>query len=328
MDVSVIIPVYNAAVTLKYCVESCLSQTGIDLEIILVNDGSQDSSLDIMRVYERQDSRIRVIDIPNGGVVNARMTGVSAAAGEFICFVDADDALAPRALSILHSESPDADIVSGKSLSVPLEEISDFKHALELKPFARTVYSQESFLRHIIRDNIYSLYARLFRKKLFDGIVLDNRIKWGEDFTMMVQLSGQVSSVVELDATVYYYCLNPQSVTRSCTLNVFLTWRLAWELVDNYLVKSGMIKVLKADWAFRTLTMELGGLRIGRARFGYCKTIFRPIAWKLLVKHPSLWFDVVHNAPKFIRLQLLIAMVSPVLAVSCGDFYGRLKAVK
>lgn len=93
--ISIIVPVYNAERTLHRCVTSLVEQIYPNIEILLVNDGSKDASLEMCRGYERQDSRIRVIDKPNGGVSSARNAGLDVARGEYIMFCDSDDWVSP-----------------------------------------------------------------------------------------------------------------------------------------------------------------------------------------------------------------------------------------
>lgn len=89
--ISVIIPIYNAESFLEICLESVVNQTYKKLEIILVNDGSTDQSLNICKEYQKKDSRIKIIDKQNEGLVNARKTGVNIAQGDYVTYVDADD---------------------------------------------------------------------------------------------------------------------------------------------------------------------------------------------------------------------------------------------
>lgn len=89
--ISIIVPVYNAESTLDRCISALIEQTYQNIEIILVNDGSVDHSLEICRHYAAKDGRIRVIDKPNGGVSSARNAGLECAQGEFIMFCDSDD---------------------------------------------------------------------------------------------------------------------------------------------------------------------------------------------------------------------------------------------
>lgn len=91
---TVIIPVYNTEKYLKRCIESVINQTFLDLEIILVDDGSTDQSASICDDYARRDNRIKVIHKTNGGLSDARNTGIKEATSEFISFVDSDDWLA------------------------------------------------------------------------------------------------------------------------------------------------------------------------------------------------------------------------------------------
>lgn len=93
--ISIIVPVYNAERTLHRCVTSLVEQSYPNIEILLVNDGSKDASLEMCRGYEQQDSRIRVIDKPNGGVSSARNAGLDVARGEYIMFCDSDDWVSP-----------------------------------------------------------------------------------------------------------------------------------------------------------------------------------------------------------------------------------------
>ena len=111
--VSVIIPVYNVEKYLAECVDSVLCQTYTDYEVILVDDGATDSSGQICDDYARKDPRIRVIHQPNGGLSAARNTGLNAARGEYIYFLDSDDYITSDALEymVATAEQAQADVV-------------------------------------------------------------------------------------------------------------------------------------------------------------------------------------------------------------------------
>ena len=100
--ISIVIPVYNVRDYVGKCIESVICQTYKELEIIIVNDGSTDNSLDIVRKYERKDKRIKVIDKQNGGLSDARNTGLKQATGKYIMFLDSDDFIDRDMLSVLH----------------------------------------------------------------------------------------------------------------------------------------------------------------------------------------------------------------------------------
>jgi len=110
-QISVIIPVYNADKFLNYTIPSVLNQSFSSIELILVNDGSTDNSLEICLKFAQKDSRIKVIDKTNGGANPARGKGVEIARGEFIYFMDADDSLGPEELQTLYVKIGNADLL-------------------------------------------------------------------------------------------------------------------------------------------------------------------------------------------------------------------------
>lgn len=93
--VTIIIPVYNVEERIDYCLESVLAQTYQNIEILLIDDGSTDNSGKICDRYSQRDSRITVIHKKNGGVSTARNVGIVQSNGDYICFVDSDDAVKP-----------------------------------------------------------------------------------------------------------------------------------------------------------------------------------------------------------------------------------------
>ncbi len=111
--ISVVVPVYNSQEYLEECLDSILNQSFDAFEIVLVNDGSTDQSLDIAQRYADKDSRIKLITQSNGGLAAARNQGVFNAVGEFVTFVDSDDFIHPRSFELLHNRATDtnSDIV-------------------------------------------------------------------------------------------------------------------------------------------------------------------------------------------------------------------------
>ena len=99
--ISIIIPVYNVEKYIEKALESVLAQTFTDYEVIMVNDGSTDGSLSILRTYEKKYDNFHLIDLCHGGLSKARSAGVNAATGEYIAFLDSDDFLAPNFLEVL-----------------------------------------------------------------------------------------------------------------------------------------------------------------------------------------------------------------------------------
>ena len=101
-EISIIVPVYNVEKYLENCIESILNQTFKDFELILVDDGSTDNSGKICDIYEKKDSRIKVIHKNNGGLSSARNAGLDIACGKYVGFIDSDDSIHPRMYEILY----------------------------------------------------------------------------------------------------------------------------------------------------------------------------------------------------------------------------------
>lgn len=114
IKVSIIIPVYNTVPYLKRCLDSAINQTLKDIEIICVNDGSTDNSLEILQKYAQKDKRVKVINhTENKGVAAARNTALRAAKGEFVGFLDSDDFVDKKFYENLYKNSPNFDVVKG-----------------------------------------------------------------------------------------------------------------------------------------------------------------------------------------------------------------------
>lgn len=186
---SVIVPIYNAEYTLKDCVGSILSQDYASMEILLVNDGSTDSSLQLCNELRQQDSRIIVIDQPNGGPNSARNKGIERAKGEYIVFVDADDAFfSVDTLSgntLFLEQNPEIDMVS-----FPRYRESDVPG-----PLGRELQTKpEQFTPQLLTDKrtIFINWfngrlidcgfpGKIYRKSLFAGWKLIETIRFTED---------------------------------------------------------------------------------------------------------------------------------------------------
>ena len=102
--ISIVIPVYNVENYLNRCIESIISQTYENIEIILINDGSKDNSLLICKEYKNKDKRIKVIDKKNEGVSIARNIGVEKSSGKYVIFVDSDDWIEKTFVENLHKK--------------------------------------------------------------------------------------------------------------------------------------------------------------------------------------------------------------------------------
>lgn len=213
--VSVIVPVYNVENYLEKCLNSLISQTLLDIEIIVINDGSTDSSGKIAKQYAENYTKIRAFDKVNGGLSDARNYGIDKATGEYIAFVDSDDYVEPQMMQKLWdlATKHNAEIVicnlqkvdeNGK-LTQKLTQIPHFDEEIDLM-------SQFS----VFSDISYFACNKLFHRKLF----VNSRFKKGihfEDIELIPQLLLKCTKIAKTDAFLYHYLERSNSISKTHT---------------------------------------------------------------------------------------------------------------
>lgn len=211
--VSIVVPVYNVDRYLPECIDSILSQVYPTLEIILVDDGSTDGCASICDAYAKQDSRIQVIHQPNGGLSNARNTGIAHCSGDYLLFVDSDDLISPylveRLICVLESTGADlaiCDPLHMETAPSSLDGVLDTDFCLMTPHEAiREMWYQTSFLP--------SAWGKLFRRDLFDEIRFREGICY-EDIDIMHLLFERASSIAYTPSKLYFYRHRSGSITQ------------------------------------------------------------------------------------------------------------------
>lgn len=208
IKLSVIIPVYNAEKYLRETLDSLLNQTMKDFEVLLIDDGSQDSSPAICDEYAARDTRFRVIHKPNGGVSKARNLGMDEACGEWITFVDADDLVPQSALEAMMAQATDdVDSVIGS-----MEKFGD-ETLIYTLPAGKTKDKWDGLL-------MPAVWAQLFRKSIVKehGLAFREDLAYSEDTLFVYTYRQYISQLVTLEEIVYRYRINASSVTFSTNL--------------------------------------------------------------------------------------------------------------
>ena len=206
--VSIIIPVYNAMKQLDRCIESVLKQDFTDFELLLIDDGSSDSSGEICDKYATQDSRIRVVHKENTGVSDSRNMGISLATGEFLQFLDSDDWITPEATGLLvrSAQKNDCELVIAEFYRVVGERLARKGGIQE-----DVIMDREEFALHMMdnpADFYYGvLWNKLYRRDIIvkNGLQMDKDISWCEDFIFNMQYIRYVKKVYALQVPIYYY---------------------------------------------------------------------------------------------------------------------------
>lgn len=213
-DISVIVPVYNAEKYLNRCIDSVLSQSYNDFELILVNDGSQDGSLEICQEFAEKDNRIRVFSQANSGASAARNHGIDKANGEWITFVDADDSVDCDYLSEfvdLRRKYPNSklftcglQIISDKTASVSFDHYTQYK-------------SIEDFYG---QNNVFQIcgpYCKLFNLNILkvNTIHFSKRIRCAEDYGFLIDYLGHIDYIAVSPKYLYNYYKHQGSLSSS-----------------------------------------------------------------------------------------------------------------
>lgn len=205
---SIIVPVYNSSASLPKCLDSIIGQTFKSFELLLINDGSKDASLDICSEYSRMDQRIKILDKPNGGVSSARNVGLDNATGDWIMFVDSDDWLFDNCIdSMLVPKSSQADLVIGTIYS----QSSQSWYQLNLGTYTRACES--SSLATLISTSIThpcisAPVAKLYKRDLVERMQLrfDEKLYFGEDSIFVKSYLLNAKKVEVINEPCYYYC--------------------------------------------------------------------------------------------------------------------------
>lgn len=236
--VSIIVPVYYAEKYIRRCVDSILNQTYQNLEVILVDDGSQDTSLDICEAYAKEDNRVRVYHNENHGVSYTRNYGLEYAEGDYVVFVDADDWIEPDYVSTLLDDLIRKDTMVAMCNYQMEYDCSEPKI---LRRFSNSVIGIEEALHP---KSVYfqcAVWGKLFRKELFGNFEKDNirfreDIKIGEDRLFWSEVVLKAKKIAVQEKVMYHYYINDMGAVRSQNFETMYT---------DYVAKRKIAELLK-----------------------------------------------------------------------------------
>lgn len=211
--ISVIVPIYNVEKFLPLCIDSVLSQTYENIELLLIDDGSPDGCGQLCDEYAERDDRVYVIHQKNGGVAEARNHGLRIAKGEYLFFVDSDDMLLPEALMILYRASIgySADIVSGQNITI--DENANVVSCREKSSVEPHIMSARDAMRYYAAKD-WAPWNRLYKKKIHQDIWFPH-FRIHEDEAIKFLLLERCERVVEIGDVTYGYRNRSSSITKS-----------------------------------------------------------------------------------------------------------------
>ena len=271
-QISVIVPIYNTEKYLQECIESIREQTFKDIEIICVNDGSQDSSADVLNRFAETDSRIKVIhrDKSSGSAAAPRNTGLRCAKGKYVMFLDSDDYFDCQMLEkmYMHAESKNADLVMCDNYTVNADtgEISDRDTELHTKYLPqREVFSYRDVPSTIFQISNAAVWHKLILRELIDRHHLEFQLNVPilDDicFVNLLLVFAQRISIMR-EHLVYYRKSRPGGQTNAIenhTESVFL----AFSALSNRLREEGIYDLISfslKNWIVVTMAWWLGSV--------------------------------------------------------------------
>lgn len=234
--VSIIVPVYNGEKRLGRCVDSILKQDHADIEVILVDDGSRDESLALMREYAASDARVTAVHKGNGGVSSARNRGLEEAHGDYVQFVDVDDWLPMESTKLLvrELETSGAELAVGDFYRVVGENVSQKGSIEKGGALTRGQYAGE--MMRSPADLYYGvLWNKLYRRDIIEreGLRMDESISYSEDMIFNLEYLLHVKTVSVLKAPVYYYIRTKGSLVDQ-SLNLSSTVKMKTNVIGYY----------------------------------------------------------------------------------------------
>ena len=246
MKFSIIIPVYNVEKYIVCCLNSALNQDYKDYEIIVVNDGSTDHSLSILKKYEqRYGEKIKIINQCNKGLGGARNTGIAFASGDYLFFLDSDDYISTHTLSILNEyiKEYNVDILAFDCTRV------DINH----KIIDTITYSEFHNEWTILTKKQFMLFEPTFCTKVYKrSLFVDNKIyfpekKWYEDLATLYKLVPHISRIGYLKKSLYYYLQQDESITHSKNIERMFEITQAISSTITYFKNLGVYDCYKSE---------------------------------------------------------------------------------
>lgn len=220
--VSIIVPVYNAEKYISKCIDSIVNQSLTNIEIILVNDGSKDSSLKILNKYSEKDKRIKVIDKKNSGPGATRNVGIREATGKYIGFVDSDDyiesTMYKNLFNVANNNTAQLAMCNYKDTTLPTRKTYIVEHKLESNKLHDRNYIREIIISTFTKDinyGFFSLWNKIYLREwlLEEKLFIDEEREHGEDWWFNINIFMKLERFICTDEALYNYIhINEESL--------------------------------------------------------------------------------------------------------------------
>ena len=220
IDISVIIPAYNCANSIKRCIDSVLKQTDINVETIVIDDGSTDETLRICEDISKTTSTVKVIHQENNGISSARNAGLDIAKGKYISFLDSDDIIAPNGLEAMLTAitTNNVDAVIGEYQSIYEDGTVLQRGTIPENISGKIIDSKEYWILNSKKETNFLftvVWGKLFKKEIWESLRFDDGARFAEDEYILPELVSRCNSFYLLNKPVYTQYMALGSLSRS-----------------------------------------------------------------------------------------------------------------
>lgn len=237
IKVSVIIPVYNVEKYIEKTLTTVINQTLKEIEIIIINDGSKDNSLSIVKKIMQKDNRIILIDKENEGVSKARNLGIRISKGEYIIFIDGDDWIEENYLEDTYKKAKE-DNYDMVLTDMFIDYFRTGKRKYREQASKNKSYLGKEYLEFYYSGKIVrGLCNKLVKREIFidNNLFFLENVPSGEDMNVTIKLGYLVKKVAKINKAYYHYIQYPQSVTKQKTSNKIYPFLKAFDDIRNFI---------------------------------------------------------------------------------------------
>lgn len=225
IKVSIIVPIYNSEKYLSKCIDSIIKQKYKNIEILLIDDGSNDKSYEICKEYLKKDKRIKVFSQKNSGPSSARNLGLDKASGEYIIFVDSDDYIESDFISTMMKQNDNYDVIISNYNIVSNNKV---------KFLDNKIFYYDNFLEFIVANRLWGPVCKLIKKDIIKNKYNEN-YSIGEDLLFWYDNYKNIKTFKYIDEYKYYYVQNCSSLMNDKVLKIskLQSFEIFNEIINN-----------------------------------------------------------------------------------------------
>ena len=314
MKISILIPVYNTSKYLERCLNSIINQNFKDIEIICVNDGSTDNSLEILRKYEAIDERVIIINKKNGGLSSARNEALKKAKGEYCLNIDSDDWIEPKYLEEMYEKA------KKENLDMLISDIIfDYGYKKEIKKDLNIennkILNGEEYLKSFFKDNFMGYtWNKLIKKKYYNdyNIKHNEEIFLFEDVEVIAKLAFHMKRIGKLNKSYYHYIQGENNGSKKINFKNYLDIEKCFMELEGY---------FKKNFQQLIFSRKIYTLLLNLLYNNYVKD-------KIYYKKRNELLKILKKEKKFLNKELIVAKSAKIyLFLNVISFFESLKKI-